>query len=178
MTLEQVKQLDAGGWFGDVYRGTQVPTLQEVFELLAGRLLVNIEIKADTTGIEMAVAAAIRQYDMVEKVILSSFDPSILQRAQRVMPEVASGWLYMEGYGIDTGEVFSKYQFNAVHPYHEMINAEYMEWAKGQGYAVNTWTVNDPQRALELRDLGVNVIITDRPALLLETLAANQPNRS
>jgi glycerophosphoryl diester phosphodiesterase len=178
MTLSDLKALDAGSWHSEAYRGTRVPTLSEVFELLAGRVLVNVEIKADTTGIELAVAAVLRQYDMLDKVIISSFDPSILQRTQRVLPEVAVGWLYVEGAGFDTQEVLRDLKVNAVHPYHEMIDAAYMEWAKGQGYAVNTWTVNDPQRVLELRDLGVNVVITDHPARLLETLSANSTSIS
>jgi glycerophosphoryl diester phosphodiesterase len=174
MTLEQIKVLDAGKWFGEAYAMTQVPTLQEVFELLDGRLLINVEIKAATEGLEFAVAAAIRQYNMVDKVIVSSFDAAILQRFQRVMPEVAIGWLYVAAEGFDTGEMLGDLKVNAVHPHHEMINSAYMDWAREQDYVVNTWTVNDPQQALALRELGVNVIITDYPKLLIDTLAATK----
>jgi len=32
--------------------------------------------------------------------------------------------------------------------------------------AVDVWTINDPQQMLELKNLGVNGIITDRPDIL------------
>lgn len=173
MTLEQIRMLDAGAWFSEAYQNTYVPTLQEVFEMLQGQSWVNVEIKASTQGIEQAVAAAIEQYGMIEKVVISSFDPSIVRRFQSLMPQALTGWLYVEGAGYDPHEILRDLHVSAVHPYHEMIDADYMTWARERGYVVNTWTVNDPQRALLLRDLGVNVIITDHPALLRDVFAAN-----
>jgi glycerophosphoryl diester phosphodiesterase len=34
-------------------------------------------------------------------------------------------------------------------------------------WQVNTWTVNDPERALELDAMGVHALITDTPDVLL-----------
>jgi glycerophosphoryl diester phosphodiesterase len=178
MTLDQIKALDAGSWFSEGYRETRVPTLREVFELLQGKLLINVEIKAATEGIELAVAVLIRQYNLADQVVISSFDPAILQRFQRVMPEVATGWIYAAGDRYNPDEVLRNLKINGIHPHHEMVDAAYMAWVRERGYFVNAWTVNDPQRALELRDLGVNVITTDRPALLLEALAGNMPGTS
>lgn len=172
MTLEQIQSLDAGAWFGEAHQGVRVPTLREVFDLVQKRLLINIEIKAATEGIELATAALIRQYDMADRVIISSFDHLILQRFQRVMPEAATGWLYSNLTDGDVEAILQDLKVQALHPHHEHINSDYMDWARQRGYQVNTWTVNDPQRALALRDLGVNVIITDRPALLLDAFNA------
>jgi glycerophosphoryl diester phosphodiesterase len=58
----------------------------------------------------------------------------------------------------------------AWHPYHALIEAAYMQQAQSQHSLVNTWTVNDPQRACELRDLGVSAIITDVPDVILGAL--------
>jgi glycerophosphoryl diester phosphodiesterase len=35
---------------------------------------------------------------------------------------------------------------------------------------VNTWTVNDPARAVELQELGVDVVMTDTPDVMLKAL--------
>jgi glycerophosphoryl diester phosphodiesterase len=56
------------------------------------------------------------------------------------------------------------------HPHHSLIDAAYMVWARAQGYRVNAWTVNDPARAVELRDLGVDNITTDTPDVILAAL--------
>ncbi len=45
-----------------------------------------------------------------------------------------------------------------------------MATARQAGRLVNTWTVNDPARALELQALGVDGIVSDRPDLMLATL--------
>jgi glycerophosphoryl diester phosphodiesterase len=43
--------------------------------------------------------------------------------------------------------------------------------ARAREKVVNTWTVNDAERARELRDLGVGVIISDKPDVILDALA-------
>jgi len=35
---------------------------------------------------------------------------------------------------------------------------------------VNTWTVNDPEKAVELYKLGVDAIITDVPDVIIEAV--------
>jgi glycerophosphoryl diester phosphodiesterase len=39
------------------------------------------------------------------------------------------------------------------------------------GLQVVAWTVNDPELAVELARLGVDVLISDRPAMLRERLS-------
>ena len=58
----------------------------------------------------------------------------------------------------------------ALHPYFSLIDSAYMQWAREQDYAVNTWTVNDLDEAQRLADLGVNVIMTDVPDKVIATL--------
>lgn len=51
-TLAEVKQLDAGSWFSDRFRGTKVPTLAEVIEIAEGRAGIFPEIKVpDRSGL-------------------------------------------------------------------------------------------------------------------------------
>ncbi|MGC8781706.1 MAG: glycerophosphodiester phosphodiesterase, partial [Anaerolineae bacterium] len=45
-TFDELRALDAGAHFAAEFAGTPIPTLDEVLELAAGRLLVNIELKA------------------------------------------------------------------------------------------------------------------------------------
>ena len=172
-TLAELKALDAGSWFSDEFKDVQIPTLDEVFEAVGQKLLVNVEIKfaeRETDGVEQVVADCIRRHHMAERVIISSFNPYTLQRFHEIMPEVMIGFLYQADMDRDTKSVMDGYPHDARHPYHEMIDEAYMYWAKEHGYYVNTWTVNDPNRAKELQKLGVNVIVTDVPDLILDAL--------
>jgi glycerophosphoryl diester phosphodiesterase len=170
MTLEQLKALDAGAWLDSKFAGTRVPTLDEVFSVLGDGMLINVEIKPETPRIEHIVGETIMRFGLQDRVIVSSFNPDILKRFRAVMPEVAVGLLYAPMEGVDPLQVLSEMRHEAVHPYHEMIDTEYMAWAKDEGYAVNTWTVNDAARAMVLRDLGVNVVMTDTPDVILKAL--------
>ncbi len=173
MTLAQLKELDAGSWFGETFRGVQIPTLDEVFEAVGKKLFINVEIKVeapDTDGLEQAIADKIAQFDLRQRVIVSSFDLPVLGRFRQFMPDVPVGFLHSgvpsEAEKIKLHDLY----FEAVHPHHSLIDGGYMDWAKSNGYRVNTWTVNDPARAFELRNLGVDGIISDDPDVILKAL--------
>lgn len=175
MTLDELKALDAGSWFGDAFRGVTIPTLDEVFEAVGDSLLVNVEIKSkavETDGVEQAVADVIARHDMTRRVIVSSFNPLTLNRFRDILPQVPIGFLYQAGMSIDTEEVMKQLglKHEARHPHHSMIDAAYMAWAITEGYRVNAWTVNDAARAVELRELGVDAIITDAPDVILQAV--------
>lgn len=172
-TLDELKALDAGSWFGAAFAGVQIPTLDEVFEAFGTRLLVNVEIKSETQetdGVEQVVADVIRKYGMQERVIVSSFNPLALARFREFLPDVAIGYLYEPGSVDYTRAMMDtlNLDYEAEHPYEAMIDAAFVEQAQGRW--INTWTVNDPGRARTLAQLGVNAIITDRPDAILEAL--------
>jgi len=171
MTFAELRELDAGAWFDPRYAGTKVPTLAEVFETLGG-LGVNVEIKADTAGIEDAVAGLIRRFNALDRVIVSSFNPLVLKRFRKVAPEIGMGFLYEPEAPEALMGAMLGIAHEARHPMHTMIDADYMTAARRWSYRVNTWTVNDPARALELRALGVDIVITDYPDRILQAYGA------
>jgi len=173
MTLAELKSLDASHRFAGTHRGARIPTLDEVFDAVGQRLYVNVEIKADAgmiPGVEAAVAECITRHNMRQRVIVSSFSAQVLWNFRHVMPEVPIGFLHMGDTPDDERAMMADVPHEADHPYHAEISAEYMAWARANGYRVNTWTVNDPGRAFELRALGVDAIMTDHPDVILDAL--------
>lgn len=172
MTLAELKLLDAGSRFGEKFKGTQIPTLDEVFESVGNKLFINVEIKSETQetdGVEQAVADCIVRHGVQRTVLVSSFNPLALQRFRQIMPDIPIGYLHAPNWTFSP-EVMEQVPHEARHPHHTIIDAPYMEWARKHSYRVNTWTVNDPARAIELRNLGVDAIITDKPDVILEAL--------
>src|SRR5437016_13584985 len=45
LTLEALRALDAGGWFGPQFRGERVPTLREVLAWARDKLVLLVELK-------------------------------------------------------------------------------------------------------------------------------------
>jgi glycerophosphoryl diester phosphodiesterase len=174
MTLAQVRELDAGAWFDPKFAGTRIPTLSEVFEAIGQRLYINVEIKSDgdtaARGIEQKVADEIARFGLKDRIIVSSFDPGTLHRFRAAMPDVPIGYLYEAGTPAEFTSLMDDLPHEACHPYFQQIDADYMAWAKAQGYRVNTWTVNDPVKAVELRNLGVDAIITNYPDKIIAAL--------
>lgn len=162
-TLAELKALDAGGWFDPRFAGTHIPTLDEVFASIGGQFLVNVEIKAvgdpdETNRIEQAVVDCIVRHRMQDRVIVSSFSKKTLQRLHAIAPEIPIGFLYAT-YDAPGDPFIQQCQY--LHPYHELLNADYI--ATLPNVPLNTWTVNEPERMAELLDLGVRGIITDKP---------------
>ncbi|GMV93488.1 MAG: hypothetical protein AMXMBFR82_32660 [Candidatus Hydrogenedentota bacterium] len=67
LTLEQIKALDAGSWFGDEYKGEKVPTFQEALAAIEGRALPDIDFKA---GDPEKLVDAVRDAGLLGKVTL------------------------------------------------------------------------------------------------------------
>jgi glycerophosphoryl diester phosphodiesterase len=171
-TLDELRELDASNRF-EQYKGVQIPTLDEVFETVGNRLFINVEIKYDPgmiPGVEAAVAEKLRRFRLEKHVIVSSFSAGVLKNFRQLMPDVAIGFLYAEETPASEWELIKDVPHQARHPHHTMIDADHMAEIKPSGLRVNTWTVNDPMRALELRDLGIDAVITDKPDVMVMAL--------
>ena len=84
-TLAELKQLDAGSWFDAQFADQRLPELSEVLDLVNGRVSLNIEIKAHayepghpTDAIEKQVVELVRQKNLLDSCMISSFEANIL----------------------------------------------------------------------------------------------------
>jgi glycerophosphoryl diester phosphodiesterase len=180
-TLEDLRRLDAGSYFAPEFAGTPIPTLDEVLDLLKGKLIVNIEIKAlqtSTVGIGMDTVKAVREHNMEDQVIVSSFNPMALRRAKKAGPEIECALLLAPDLPAWTRYGLTRRFSGAtgLHPEAPMVDAAYMAQARKEGLPVRVWTVNEEAEMRRLIALGVDAIITDAPdrlrRILVETGAA------
>lgn len=174
-SLSELRELDAGSWFSSDFAGEGIPALDQVFASLGDRTLFNVEIKSGSEGsgkVEEGVAACVRRFSMQNRVIISSFDPHVLLNFRLLMPRVMIGFLYDSALAPAYLIPLRKLSHEARHPRHDMVDEAYMRWARENDYYVNTWTVNERGRAVELRRLGVNAIISDDPKMLVDALSS------
>lgn len=179
-TLAQLRELDAGGWFGPGFAGERIPTLNEVLEEFKGRLGLNIEIKSRQgfeadNGIEAKVAEALAQHNLldIEQVIVSSFDPDRLVALHALNEHIPLGALYDPK---DHPKNYDPFQLipitgaRAFHPKFSAITEAMMLRARQENLQVNTWTVNELPDMQSAIDLGLDMIITNYPAQLRELI--------
>ncbi len=80
MTLDQIKELDAGGKFGKIFEGLKVPTLREFCELVKpyNDLLLNVEIKEKTHETVDLSMEILKEYGLMDRCVFTCFDSSIV----------------------------------------------------------------------------------------------------
>ena len=168
LTLAELKRLDAGG-------GEQVPTLTEALALVQGSrgrprglsLLILVEIKPP--GIEEAAVAAIRQAGMAEWVIAGSFLREVVVRVRQLAPEIACALIATE----EPRPLLSWAQARGLWGLameHSFIDAQAVAEARRLGLTIAAWTVDEPEEARRLRNIGVAAIITNEPGLIRAAL--------
>lgn len=167
-TAAQLSQMDAGSRFAPEFAGTGIPSLEQVFDLVAGRCQINVEIKSNNPngGEEVdLVAALIQRRGCYDQVIVSSFNPVTLIRMRVTEPKIALGLLYYLPMPQLLLQAWfsSMLQPQALHPYYPLVDVELADFAHRRGCAINTWTINELADAQRLAALGVDTIITDVP---------------
>jgi len=179
LTFDEIRRLDAGVRFDDKFRGTRIPTLEEVFALMGGTALVNVEIKApfqkgtdpeSTDGVERAVADCVLAAGMENRVIVSSFNPLTLRRFRAALPSVPLAFLYAKDVPFDTPSLMTGIPHEAYHPHYKLATRETVAAEHAAGRFVNVWTVNEPEDARQLLESGVDGLITDKPDIIRESV--------
>jgi glycerophosphoryl diester phosphodiesterase len=96
-TLAELKALDAGGKFSPEFASERIPTLSKVFDVLEGKLLVNVELKAPDrsrdTSLVAPVLEVVRKHGMDRRVLFSSFNSHVLHAMKQLAPDII-GLLY------------------------------------------------------------------------------------
>ena len=100
LTLDQLGRLDAGSWFDPRFNTERLPTLAQVLDAVKGHLLVNIEIKPEAfeadgpaDAVERQVLNLVREKNMLDEVLVSSFEWLMLDNLRKLEPGIALGLL-------------------------------------------------------------------------------------
>jgi glycerophosphoryl diester phosphodiesterase len=170
-TWAQLSALDAGSWFDQRFAGTGLPALADA----AARcerdgLAANIEIKPcpgrDALTGELVATAALSLWRL-QMPLLSSFSFDALAAAHKAAPSLPRGMLF-EAVPNDWRRVVHELQCVSLHANHEHLTEPLVADIRAAGLRVLAYTVNDPVRARELAQWGVDMICTDRLDLITE----------
>lgn len=179
----ELAAMDAGSWFSRAHAGEPVPLFVEFAQFCkAHGVWMNIEVKPapgfDTeTGATVARLARAMFADeiaagQVECVpLLSSFSHAALEAVRDAAPDLPRAYL-MDRLPPDWEALARSVGAVAVHTSHRHLTREQARAVKEAGFGLFCYTVNDPARARELLEWGVDAFCTDRIDLF------QQPRRS
>jgi glycerophosphoryl diester phosphodiesterase len=141
----------------------QAPALEEVLELAAGRIALDIELKED--GYVEQTMAIMARHLSPDQYVVTSFRDAVLPVAKRCVPESRTGLLLSPRRRLrELERRVRDTRVDFLAPHASLARAGLMDWAADRGLASWVWTVNDPKalRAL-IDDHRVTAVITDRP---------------
>lgn len=192
-TLAEIKQLDAGAWFGEKFKGAQIPTWQEAIELVRGKAGLYPETKGPEVygkrgfDMEKLTLEVLKKNKLAHPkaeaktpVIIQSFSPASLQKMRfelktelplvlLINADPQKRWLSAEGM-----KQIKKFA-NGIGPAKVLLDAEpkLVEWAHQAGLTVTPYTFRSSAtgRFKDVREemrhflftLGVDAVFTDNP---------------
>ncbi|WP_414055021.1 glycerophosphodiester phosphodiesterase family protein [Macrococcus equi] len=141
----------------------QVPTLKEVMDwIIETDLVINIEVKGIIKGeLEDILVQLLNQYDMKERIIISSFNLDSLLRIEQLDSsyhtalltdkKLGEPWMFMESHGI-----------NSVHPYGKTyMKDDQRQTVTSYNLPARVYTVNHARDISFWLNAGLDAIITD-----------------
>jgi glycerophosphoryl diester phosphodiesterase len=167
LTLDQIKQYDAGILYHNAFKGEQVPTLEEVFTLVNNKVGMMIEIKTgsatDAKLAEEVMAIIKSRRNENKSIIVASFSPEVLKRVKELdsNQEILALAKYeneLESHTRNNPEYFGL----SMVILSEKIIASFHE----KGKKIWAWTVNNESDKDSLIAMGVDGLITNRPMAL------------
>jgi glycerophosphoryl diester phosphodiesterase len=171
LTLEQVRQLDAGRWFGLPFAKTPVPTLEEVLKALGEKTSIYLDAKDIAPE---ALLAAIRDHDLFERHVvyqsaeylarLKKLDARVRALPPLRNPADLAGLADLKPYAVDANwRILSKDLIAACHGKGIQVFSDALGWNE---------SVDQYRKAM---DWGIDLIQTDYPLRVLRAVEL-QPN--
>ena len=163
MTLAELKSLDIGERLGPKWKGTRIPTFDEILDLCHGKIGIYLDLK---NGPVAAIAACIRRHGMQRDVIWYA-SVEQLKELRQVCPDC----IPMPD---PHGQPRLDYVIRALHPtviasfFHDLSPA-FLQTAHGAG-AIVIADESDPSGWQQVVDWGLDGIQTNHPAKLIEWL--------
>ena len=182
-TFRELRTLDAGSWKDAAYAGERIPSLEEILATVPDGKRLFIEVKCSTAilpELERVLKASGR---LPDQTVIISFDFALAKEAKRCMPDRPVLWIHGRSPKRDekTGRVSARPEeliekcrqagLDGLDVNHESeLTPEIVQRMHALGLELHVWTVNSPQEARRLIELGVDGITTDRPGWLRREL--------
>lgn len=164
-TLAELEKLDAGSWFAPEFSGERIPELAKMLDYLQQlHIGINLEIKP-TPGQEVATAKKIA--DILAShwlaglpLLISSFSLATLEAFKKLAPNYPIG-LLMKNWNDNWQTAADSLGSYSVHLKQQLLNQRRIEAIKNTDYQLLSYTINDPFRANQLWQWGVDSVFSD-----------------
>ena len=165
-----LRDLDAGSWKDEKYKGEKIPFLSEIIKTVPKGKILVVEIKCDSNVLPH-LKRVVNESGKADQMVFIAFDWNTIVKTKKIFPDNKCYWLSSSKSAVKRKipEAVSE-GLDGVNLNHGIIDDEIFGLAKGHNLEVLAWTVDDPVEAKRLNELGVMKITTNRPKWLKEQL--------
>ena len=171
-TLAELKALDFGLWKGEKFRGTQIPTLEELLDLLlaesAPELQILIELKENDLHCADQVLEEIRRRKIRERTIVLSGYANLLKYVHDQEPDLRVQGFPMEDYKIKEPDIYNLTM--RVCLFRRRLTRENVEFFHSLNMEVDTVPVNSAEDLDLVLPFDLDTITTDAPDVIMPLL--------
>ena len=148
-------------------REVRVPSLHELFELMVQNdMLLCLELKGSSAKLAEECCRVVNEFSLHDRVIVECFDLRVLQEVKGLRTAA------LFGRGILTDQAIVDralaVRASVLAPHHSLVRRSLIEKAKLAGLTVVVWTVDSPAWVAQARSMGIEALITNDPATMIE----------
>ena len=168
-SLAELEKLDAGSWFDTKFAGTRIPRLEEALDTIQNGSMTLIERKH---GDAATCVNLLQDKELLDQVVVQAFDWNFLKDCHELAPGLVLGALGHQELTPEKLDQIAKTGATVVGWQDKHTTAEAIKAIHDRGWKAWVWTVDDPQRAVELVQAGIDGVITNRPAAIRQAIEA------
>jgi len=181
-TSDELRKLDVGTFKSPEYAGEKIPFLDEVLATIPPGRKLYVEIKCGREVLPY-LRELLSRSGKISQVVIIGFDLETVTESKKLI-DVPTYWLKGTAKDKQTEEwiphdpklareVRSR-GLDGLDVHYAGVTKKFARAVKASGLKLYVWTVDDPQEALRLVELGADGITTNRPGWLEEQLS-NRP---
>lgn len=170
-----LRTLDVGSYFDPRFKGLKMPFLAEVLAWAKGRVALMIELKHTpphfNPELDRQTVRLIEAYEMINDVVVTSFDQFALQRVKHLNPKISTSFIYVARF-CNPLDFVKEMDIDSLSPSTDFMSQDEVKLIHEAGYACSPggfyWDYPT------LLDWGVDTISSNDPASV-QNLVSSQP---
>lgn len=177
-TSQELRKLDVGRFKSEEYAGEQIPFLADIIETIPPGRKLYVEIKCEKEVLPI-LRKLIIQSGKMSQIVIIGFDLETVALSRELI-DVPTYWLKGTEKDKETEEwiphdpqlvqIAKNKGLDGLDVHYAGVTKDFMDAVKASGQKLYVWTVDKPEEAIRLGELGVDGITTNRPGWLREQL--------